>query len=264
MLHLDKLIDFLRTHYASTTEKLTALRKHQEITFELLPVFFQPGSIIYMNCATSENPRCLKCHSGKMKTTDTNEKCFELSSRYITHNGRRTGEAPIKTQIWEFQGAAKITSLGVYPLQYHPSKQKMIDELTERGRKFINFTRAGVHYRTYQRMAFYRKKKDKMQKFNVKDRVIIDLKSFRVKNPNYFFPPIRETSFSAEAIDIASLTDIFGSDDGSSGKEGVVTKRKTSFSTEDLLLYNPTVFGFSLSIKLWGEYLSSEPHHRYR
>jgi hypothetical protein len=244
------LIDFLKTHYASTTERLTALRKHQKITFELLHVFFQPGSIIYIDCATSEKPKCLKFDSGKMKTTDTDEKCFELNCRYLTHNGKRPGEAPIKTRILEFQGATKITSLGVYPLQYHPAKQEMIDELTERKRKFINLTKAGVHYRTYQGMAFYRKGKDKVQKFNVRDRVIVDPKSFRKKNPNYFFPSVRETSLPARAIDVTSLTDIFGSDNGSSGKKDMVTKRKTSFSTEDLLLCSPTVFGFSLSIKL--------------
>lgn len=48
ILHLDTLIEFLTTHYASTSEKLTALLEHKEITFELLPVFFRPNSVVYM------------------------------------------------------------------------------------------------------------------------------------------------------------------------------------------------------------------------
>src|SRR2546423_5258746 len=59
---MGKLIEFLATHYASTSEKLTALLKHKEITFELLPVFFRPNSIVYMVSADSEHRAHLPAH----------------------------------------------------------------------------------------------------------------------------------------------------------------------------------------------------------
>jgi hypothetical protein len=52
----------------------------------------------------------------------------------------------------------KITSLGVYPLEYHAEKQKVVEELTKRGRKFMSLNR--THYRQYEGQAFYRKKKE--------------------------------------------------------------------------------------------------------
>jgi hypothetical protein len=63
-LHLDILIEFLTKHYASTSERLAALVKHKEITFELLPIFFRPNEVVYMIAADSEKPRCLMLDSG--------------------------------------------------------------------------------------------------------------------------------------------------------------------------------------------------------
>ena len=60
ILHLETLIIFLKTHYASKSEKLNALIKHKKIIFDLLLVFFQPNSVIYMIFANSEKPRCCR------------------------------------------------------------------------------------------------------------------------------------------------------------------------------------------------------------
>jgi hypothetical protein len=64
MLHLETLIKFLKTHYASKSEKLNALLAHKEITFELLAVFFRPNSIVYMVSGNSGKARCLRFDCG--------------------------------------------------------------------------------------------------------------------------------------------------------------------------------------------------------
>jgi hypothetical protein len=69
MLHLDNLIEFLKTHYASTNERLKALLEHEEITFELLPVFFRPNSLVFMISHAPEQPKCLMFDSGEVKTS---------------------------------------------------------------------------------------------------------------------------------------------------------------------------------------------------
>ena len=124
-LHLDKLIEFLATHYTSTSEKLTALLKHKEITFELLPVFFRPNSIVYMVSADSEKPRCLMFDSGLVKATLNGKKHFELSCRYLTYDGKCFGKATTTTRITEFHGVVKIILLGVYPLEYNAEKKSV-------------------------------------------------------------------------------------------------------------------------------------------
>jgi hypothetical protein len=247
MLHLKTLIKFLKTHYASKSEKLNALIEHKEITFDLLPVFFRPNSVIYMISANSEKPRCLRFDYGQVKRSN-GKTCFQLSCHHLTYDGICFGEAPVTTEIQEFQGVMKITSLGVYPLEYHAEKQKVVEELTKRGQKFMSLN--GTHYRMYQGQAFYRKKKE-VKKFAVSGRVMIDAASFREKNPNYFFPSIDEKPFEDD------LDDDSHSEDRSSGNDGVVTKRKASCPPEELLLCSETVYGFCFITKLWGQYMSS-------
>ena len=58
MLHLDKLIEFLKEHYASTKRKLDLVLEQEEITFELLPFFFPPKSLVLMIHPSSEQPTC--------------------------------------------------------------------------------------------------------------------------------------------------------------------------------------------------------------
>ena len=242
MLHLEILIKFLKTHYASKSEKLNALIKHQEITFDLLPVFFRPDSVIYMISTNSEKARCLRFDYGQVKRSN-GKTCFQLSCHHLTYDGICFGEAPVTTEIQEFKGVMKITSLGIFPLEYHAEKQEVVEELTKRGQKFMSLH--GTHYRMYQGQAFYRKKTE-VKKFAVSGRIMIDAASFREKNPNYFFPSINENLFED------NLDDDSYSEDRSLGNGRVVTKRKGHCPPEELLYCSETVYGFCLDIKHWG------------
>jgi hypothetical protein len=145
--------------------------------------------------------------------------------------------------IAEFHGVMKITSLGVYPLEYHAAKQRITEQLTKRGCKFISLI--GTHYRKYKAQAFYREKKE-VKKFPVSGRVMVDAVSFRERNPNYFFPQIDERSLQDSLL----LEDDFKND-----RE--VTKQRTSYTAEDMLLCSATVYGFCFRTKRWGQYLPS-------
>jgi hypothetical protein len=229
ILHLNTLIEFLTTHYASTSEKLTALLKYNEITFELLPFFFRPNSVVYIVAADSEEPRYLTFNSGRMKANN-NKNYFELNYRYLTHDGKCFREAMTITLIKEFHGVIKITLLGVYPLKYYADKESIIKKLTERGRKFISLNRTS--YRIYEGLVLFRKKKE-IKKFPVSSRVIVDAISFRERNPNYFFPQVDERSLE----DDLSLED-------NSRNDREVTKKRTSYIPGDLLLCSLTVYTF--------------------
>ncbi|KAK5263386.1 hypothetical protein LTR96_011203 [Exophiala xenobiotica] len=234
-LHLSKLIEFLKTHYASTREKLTALVQHKEITFNLLPVFFRPNSVIYVIPSTSENSRCLIFDSGKFEI-DHNKKHFEISCRYLTHDGKCFGEATIPIKIPEFDGVKKITSLGAYPLEYHPEKQDVVEQLTKRGRKFCSLI--GTHLRQYEGQAFYIDKKE-VKKFFVSGRVMVDAVSFREKNPNYFFPRLdNESSKGRQWLCDSDSEDDSG--DYSSETSREIKGQKIPCSAEELLVCSET------------------------
>lgn len=85
-------------------------------------------------------------------------------------------------EIGEFRGAKKITSLNCYPLQYHRNEAQLRKDLVERGKKFVALS--GVHYKSHQGMAYYKKKKS-IIKVNVNGRVMVDSAIHRRINPNY-------------------------------------------------------------------------------
>lgn len=85
-------------------------------------------------------------------------------------------------EIGEFRGAKKITSLSSYPLKYHKNEEQVRKDLIERGKKFASLS--GVHYKSHQGMAYYKKKKS-IIKVNVNGRVMIDPSIHRRINPNY-------------------------------------------------------------------------------
>lgn len=169
---------------------------------------------------------------------------FELTCRYLTHDGKCFREATTTTRIAEFHGVMKITSLGVYPLEYHAEKESVTKQLTERGRKFISLNR--TFYRKYEGMAFFINEKKETKKFTVSGRVMVDAVSFRERYPNYFFPKVDERS---------PEDDLFPEDDSpedDSRNDREVTKKRTSYTPEDLLLCSPTVYGFCFHTKRWG------------
>lgn len=85
-------------------------------------------------------------------------------------------------EIAEFRGARKITSLNCYPLQYHKNEAKLRAELIERGKKFVALS--GVHYKSHDGMAYYKKKKA-VVKVNINGRIMVDAAIHRRINPNY-------------------------------------------------------------------------------
>lgn len=85
-------------------------------------------------------------------------------------------------EIPDFRGARKITSLGTYPLKYHKNEAQLQLDLIERGKKFVQLS--GVHYKSHQGMAYYKKKKAVI-KVNINGRIMIDPAIHRRINPNY-------------------------------------------------------------------------------
>ena len=48
--HLDLLLDFIKTAYASTTERLGPLLEKDQITYDLLWTLFKPNTLAYTKC----------------------------------------------------------------------------------------------------------------------------------------------------------------------------------------------------------------------
>lgn len=104
------------------------------------------------------------------------------SSQYFEYDGKQFGFGSMSEEIGDFRGARKITSLGCYPLKYHKNESQLRKDLIERGKKFVALS--GVHYKSHQGMAYYKKKKSVI-KVNINGRIMVDPSIHRRINPNY-------------------------------------------------------------------------------
>ena len=244
------MVSFVKKTYASTHERLIALLEAQEITYDLLWALFKPNIVVYTTCFGTAKLRCVKYNSGEERTTNNGVEYFHLECRYLDFDGKVFGETSVELGIPKFRGTRKVNSLDAFPLEYHPSKNKILAHLVDCGRKFVSLI--SVHHRQYRGDAFY-VRKGKPIKVPVNCRIIVDAAYFQEANPNYTRPRINGSEHENSSNNTFIL---FESDDRSTNQSDQVKsngKDPTDMAEDDLILCSPTVPGFSYGNKLWVE-----------
>ncbi|KAF2817568.1 P-loop containing nucleoside triphosphate hydrolase protein [Mytilinidion resinicola] len=245
--HLDVLVAFLENHFSSTTKSLLPLLEHGEITFSLLWALFKPNTHIFTICDGSDQPRCLIYDSGELKTSLLGEKRFELDCRYLGCDGKVFGEVATTLSISEFRSTRKIASLNAFPLMYHGAEAELRQNLIRNGRKFMSL--GGIYHCDCEGFGYFRTDEGPL-KFSTRGRIMVDALAFKNANPNYGKPRVDETSHRGfYAIDFDAERKKMQQDKVKS--KGIVPEE---MGDEDLLICNPTVLGFSLANKQWGEF----------
>ena len=147
--HLDLLHSILETELKDLIATKEDHVANGVITFPHLWTIFEPGSLMYT------------VHMG-------HERVFELNSTNVSHgqdgspvqsiyawcvdwDGKKMGICHQNLSNGCFDGTTKITNLDVYPLEFHPEKEKLKKKLIERGRLFEKY--AGYHYMAYKGVA---------------------------------------------------------------------------------------------------------------
>lgn len=204
--HLATLIDYVNTDYAAVASVLYPLLEHCEITFELLWALFLPNTLVYTVCAGSSEPRILKLDCGQHRQDMRRGKWFQLDCHYVDYDGKTFGEAKAVIEIPEFSGSTRIDALSAFPLAYHQDEEQVRAKLMARGRKFGSFR--GAHYKFYEGIAFFRKKRS-MVRVNVRARIMVDPLTFRKMNPGYCVSPIKRPGSAL----LAALTGVPGDAD---------------------------------------------------
>jgi hypothetical protein len=247
--HLDLLLDFIRTAYASTTERLGPLLKKHQITYDLLWTLFKPNTLAYTKCFGTGQPRCVRYEFGEEKKTRDGEEYFHVKARYLDFDGKVFGETSSGHAIEKFRGAKQITALEVFPLKYHPGEKQMKAHLSEYGQKFLSMM--DIHLCEYKGKAFYIKKGRIVETF-IKSRVVVDAAYFREENPNYSRPSIKESNKGPRGPPPWDLDEIDEEGPSPAKRDGI---DPSEVKGDDLLICSPTVPGFSLGDSRWGEHL---------
>jgi len=117
--HLNLLVDFMKSKYASTTDRLTPLLENGEITYDLLWALFKPNTIVYTTCLDTEKALCFRFDRGDEKMSSTGVTYFHMECRYLDSDGAVFGEVSTALGVAKFAGVKRIVALDAFPLAYH-------------------------------------------------------------------------------------------------------------------------------------------------
>ncbi|KAI1919982.1 hypothetical protein LOZ65_004261 [Ophidiomyces ophidiicola] len=241
MAHRELLLEHLSTAFRPTLERLASYLSQRKIVFDLLWALFKPGALIYVMCPATGLPRCIRYSFGEEKTTAKGT-CFEIHGHYLDFDGEVFGQSTEVLQINMFRGARHLENLPAYPLEYHPDPE-IKSRLVSNGRKFISLM--GSHHRQYQGDS-YVLRKDRMLKYPVDGRIMVDARLFRETNPNYGRLEFKKPH----------VTDMFGTVLETKTVNRVRNRDMdpSQIPERDLATCSPTVLGYSLDDKFWGEF----------
>ena len=237
--HVGLLVQFMNDRFGAIARKLRSMLKQQEITFDLLWGLYKPNELIYTTCPGTGQPRCARFVSAEEKVDIHKGKYLGVKCRYLNYDGKRFGEATVELEVEEFSRVRKVGTLNAFPLHFHKHEETVRKQLVECGRKFVSLQ--GTHHKRYQGEAFY-VRKGAPHKVHVNSRVIVDATSFKDANPNYSFSKLQESSHSSYGNVIRLWGDV------SSGPNSILDKPipTEDVQGDDLLIFSPTVFGYSL------------------
>lgn len=188
---LKVLIRYLDEDYAKIKDSLYPMLDSGVITFDLLWALWKPNTLVYGTTYGSvEDPRVFKVDMAYHQSSIMRGNFYIIEGKYLEFDGKKFGYGTSAEDISEFQGARKITSLPCYPLKYHKDEARVRQNLIERGKKFVALS--GVHYKCYSGVAYMKRKKGSIIKFNVQQsRIMVDPAIFRRMNPNYAVSMVR-------------------------------------------------------------------------
>ena len=188
--HCKLLVSYLDTDYDETKKTLFPMLKAGNITFELLWALFKPNTQAYTTTyGSSDHPRCFKVDYANKEKSFMRGEYYCIEGRYLEYDGKNFGLGDYEVHIDSFKGPRKITSLPVFPLQYHKDPESVKKTLIERGKKFVVLS--GMNYKFMKGLAFHKKKKNLIVKVNINGRIMIDPAIFRRINPNYMISNVK-------------------------------------------------------------------------
>ncbi|KAJ7751771.1 P-loop containing nucleoside triphosphate hydrolase protein, partial [Mycena maculata] len=264
--HLNILINFIETQFATTIEQVNNLFPQGLISYETLWTLFRPGTIIHS-----------KIHGY--------DRAFKLCSyytcgTYVDYDGQNFGTRQEKLKIPPFEGSAQISALPVAPLEMRTRKDEIRMAIMKRGVRFQ--TMRGQCHREYVGVAIEQRRnksdmrtqmdgilmrimargrvlgeyldegmeeEQKDQKFSINSRVMIDGTSY-----NRFC-----AEFSWEAADDEEAAEaLFWAEDSLSPEEFAAFKAEKAakkaargLTDEETLLATNILRGFSFAEKKW-------------
>ncbi|CAE7031941.1 hypothetical protein CFE70_004511 [Pyrenophora teres f. teres 0-1] len=255
--HAELLKDVLTKEFKSMIDTSQDMKSKRVMTYEHLWTLFQPGMTVFSRQDGQETAMTLvETRYGQ----DANgAPCFWATCKYVDWDGARFGTNKINVSVAAYTGTRAITSLRVYPFQFHPEGDAIRTRLIERGAK--SEALAGANYRAYQGVAWKQGSFGNKDKYNVKGRIVIDTYGWNRFNPTHtiFVAPFNQKEPSPQSLHNTDGTEEYEEyeeDDSGMPMDGAFADEEDPakhmpLTDEQKLICSPLLRGYSLKNKLW-------------
>lgn len=219
------LIYWAEKYYNSVQADLDAVEKRDKIRFNLLWAFFKPKSVLFSRDTHLGVPLCATYISGLEKTDKHGQPFFEIVSLSL---GRAVNGKPEYTRrtisIPYFWGEKEIQDVEAYPLEHHADKERIREKLIRRGHKYVGLSKAEFTHLAFDGTCFFINAKNEEETQYDNHRIIVDAWAFNKFAPA-MHPVLKTVPFD---------------------------KEWNNLGPDELLICNPTVFGYVLHIRRFG------------
>jgi hypothetical protein len=165
--HAELLQNVLVKEFKTMIDTSQDMKSKRVMTYEHLWTLFQPGALVFARQDGQETAVTLV--ETRYGQDAKGNPCFWLTCKYVDWDGAKFGTQKLNLSISYYTGTRSISSLRVYPLDYHHEAQILRDRLIARGAKAEEL--AGPNYRAYQGVAWRQGSFGTKEKYNVKGRV---------------------------------------------------------------------------------------------
>lgn len=264
--HAELLREVLVKEFKSLIDTSQDMKSKRVMTFEHLWTLFQPGSTVYTRQDGQET--ALTLTSTRYGQDAKGVPCFWCSCKFVDWDGSKWGTQKLSVAIPAFTGTRSISSLKVYPIEYHHEGDTIRTRLIERGAKAEAL--AGANYRGYSGVAWRQGCFGTKDKYNVKGRIVIDTYGWNRFNPTQavFVSALTQKEAvpagiaredgggSCEEDEYDSQDDYDDEvDDSGMPMDGHFADEDETklapLTTEQKLICSPLLRGYSLKNKLW-------------
>ncbi|OAA57294.1 ATPase, AAA-type, core [Cordyceps fumosorosea ARSEF 2679] len=226
--HLQLLHAILTDELGATIQLRQDYFKNKAVDFEHCWFLFTPGCTVLTEL--HGQPMAARFDSGNYMETACG-KFYSVTCSYIDWDGAQVGWVEKEARIPQFLGTTPFSKLSCYPLEHHPQRAAVEEQLRGRGRRWEALR--GFHYKAYSGVALYSPDQKALTRERVTCRVVIDGARWDDANPSFSFY-ISETIHEADQAQADYVM--------------------PSLNHFHVLLASPVVRGYALKNKRWMQF----------
>lgn len=225
--HLQLLLKILTDELGATIQLRKDYFKNQATDFEHAWLLFTPGCTVLTEL--QGYPLAARFNYGNYAETQCGP-VYSINCSYIDWDGVRVGWLEKNTVISAFGGTKPFSKLSCYPLEYHPQRAAIEEQLRQRGRRWEALR--GFRYKSYDGVALYSPDQKTLRRERVNCRIVVDGARWEDANPQY--------TLYMSTIEEADQTE--------------VDYEMPPLNNFHVLLTSPIVRGYALKNKRWMQF----------